>query len=87
MFQVIAKNSKYESNSSSVAELHFDDAAFIEGIKELNVVTGSDQSITLSWPKVDDAEGYIIHTRANIPYPGHSSSKTLDNNFTGKLCF
>lgn len=81
-FWVVAKNSRYESSSSAVVELHFDDAAFIEGIKGLYVDKKTDQSITLSWQKIDDAEGYIIHPRANIPYPAHTSMKTADNKFT-----
>lgn len=85
MVQVKAKNSKYESNDSAVALLHFDDAAFIEGIKGLYVEKTSEQTITLSWQKVNDAEGYIIRPRANIPYPAHPSNKTTDNKFIGKL--
>lgn len=81
-FWVVTKNSKYESNSSSVAELHFDDAAFIEGITGLSVDGQTDHSVTLSWQKISDAEGYIIRPRANIPYPAHPSNKTADNKFT-----
>lgn len=81
-FWVVAKNSKYESNSSSVTELHFDDAAFIEGITGLYVDGKTDHSVTLSWQKISEAEGYIIRPRANIPYPAHPNNKTIDNKFT-----
>ncbi|XP_043466543.1 sortilin-related receptor-like isoform X3 [Leptopilina heterotoma] len=70
-FWVIAKNKRYQSNTSKVVTLTFDGASNIDDIKNLEVIgeKTTNNSVTLKWQKVPDVDGYTIMPKSPSHYP------------------
>lgn len=81
-FYVVAKNKLYESPASATVTFQFDDAAIVDEVKDLKVEETTNNSVTLSWRKVNNAEGYIVMTRPPVPYPSLPANTTLKNSIT-----
>ncbi|KAL6422754.1 hypothetical protein ACFW04_010753 [Cataglyphis niger] len=78
-FWIVAKNRQYESFSSKVATLTFDGSANIDDIEDLRVVATTNHSVTLTWNKMKDVDGYHITPRAPPAYPTLQTITTMDN--------
>lgn len=78
-FWIIARNRQYQSYSSNVATLKFDGSANIDDIEGLRVVTTTNHSVTLTWNKMKDVDGYHITPRAPLQYPTLQTVPTQDN--------
>ncbi|XP_024940142.1 sortilin-related receptor isoform X2 [Cephus cinctus] len=83
-FWVIAKNREYESASSNVANLLFDGSANIDDIQDLVVTETTNHTVSLSWRKIKDVDGYHITARAPTPYPSLKTELSLTNSFVVK---
>ena len=79
-FWVVAKNKEYASGSSNVQTITFDGSANIDHIEDLKVIDKTNHSVTLSWKKIDAADGYIITPRAPLGYPVIQSYNISNNN-------
>lgn len=80
-FWVIAKNKDHESDSSNVATITFDGSANIDNIEDLKVIDKTNHSVTLTWKKIDAADGYVITPRGPLSYPTLESQTTKSNNY------
>lgn len=81
-FWVIAKNRRASSITSTIATLVFDGAAIIEEVKDLKVSETTNNSVTLTWKKVNGAEGYNVTPRAPLPYPMLHTKTATTNSIT-----
>lgn len=78
-FWIVAKNRQYQSTSSKVVTLMFDGSANIDDIEDLRVVATTNQSVTLTWKKMKDVDGYHITPRAPPAYPALQTVSTMEN--------
>ncbi|XP_011882721.1 PREDICTED: sortilin-related receptor-like [Vollenhovia emeryi] len=78
-FWIVAKNRQYQSASSAVATLTFDGSANIDDIEELRVVATTNHSVTLTWKKMKDVDGYYVTPRAPAQYAALQTVSTLKN--------
>ncbi|KAL0117855.1 hypothetical protein PUN28_008920 [Cardiocondyla obscurior] len=78
-FWIVAKNRQYLSASSPVATLMFDGSANIDDIEDLRVVATTNHSVTLTWKKMKDVDGYHVTPRAPPAYPALQTVPTLEN--------
>lgn len=83
-FWVRARNREYQSSESNVATLTFDGSANIDDIEDLRVSDITNNSVTLSWRKIKDADGYNVSPRGPTPYPGMPTLTTQDNSLIVK---
>lgn len=83
-FWVIARNRENESNSSNVETLVFDGAANIDDIKHLSVIAMTNLSVTLTWDKIANVNGYHVNPRGPPPYPALRPITTAENTVTVK---
>ncbi|XP_046665505.1 sortilin-related receptor-like isoform X3 [Homalodisca vitripennis] len=88
-FWVKAKNSLYESNSSSVAVVQLDESAHMLPITDLKVDAHTSNSVSLSWTSVKHAEKYHIKPKAlslvspdSILYPRLAVVDTSSSKYT-----
>lgn len=80
-FWVVARNKDHESSASQIANITFDGSANIDNIEDLKVTDKTNHSVTLSWKKIDAADGYVVHIRGPLSYPTMEPRKTPSNNF------
>lgn len=78
-FWIVAKNRQYQSVSSKVATLTFDGSANIDDIEDLRVVSTTNHSVTLTWKKMKDVDGYHVTPRAPPSYPTLQTITTMEN--------
>uniref|UniRef100_A0A1B6DW73 Sortilin-related receptor n=1 Tax=Clastoptera arizonana TaxID=38151 RepID=A0A1B6DW73_9HEMI len=81
-FWVRAKNMMYESNSSDVKKLNYDNSAAVGELKGLSLIKQSNNNLTISWQPVVNAQGYYIITKTNDRYPLYPSYNTSEHEFT-----
>lgn len=81
---MIARNEAYDSNTSSVATLSFDGDAAVEAVEGLKVGHKDNGSISLTWKKVSQADGYYVIPKSMPPYPNLDVNTTKTNSITGK---
>jgi hypothetical protein len=86
LLQVIARNVAYDSDSSSVAVVSFNGDAFIEAVEGLVLEHKDNRSVSLTWKKVDQADGYYVIPKSMPPYPELRKNTTEKNKITGNLC-
>lgn len=79
-FWVKAKNRRFSSAPSEHVQLKFDGTANIDAISNLHIVTQKENTITVTWTKIKQAEGYIIQQILPQPYPRIESFKITDTN-------
>lgn len=80
---MIARNKAHDSDSSSVATLSFDGDAAIEAIEGLKWDHKDNRSISLTWKKVAQADGYYVIPKSMPPYPNLDLNITKTNSITG----
>jgi len=78
-FWIVAKNRQHLSVSSKVATLTFDGSANIDDIEDLRVVSTTNHSVTLTWKKMKDVDGYHVTPRAPPSYPTLQTITTMEN--------
>jgi hypothetical protein len=80
---VIAWNEAHNSNSSAVATLSFDGDAAIEAIEGLALEHKDNHSVSLTWKKVNKADGYYVVPKSKPLYPNVEMNTTKINKITG----
>lgn len=75
---VKARNRKQESMSSKLVQLTFDETSNIDQIVGLTLLDMDENSMTLSWNKIQKAEGYIVQLVLPHPYPKIEAIKTQE---------
>jgi hypothetical protein len=83
VLQVVARNGAHESDSSSVAVVSFNGDAVIEAVEGLVVEHKDNRSVSLTWKKVDQADGYYVIPKSMPRYPNLGKSTTETNKITG----
>ncbi|XP_046815781.1 sortilin-related receptor-like isoform X1 [Vespa crabro] len=78
-FWVIAKNREHESNASQVVVLTFDGAANIDDIEGLRVTETTNHSVSLTWNKIKDVDGYHVTPKAPSLHPALKTLITMEN--------
>ncbi|GFG37795.1 hypothetical protein Cfor_11613, partial [Coptotermes formosanus] len=81
-FWVVARNGAHESDSSSVAVVSFNGDAVIEAVEGLVVEHKDNRSVSLTWKKVDQADGYYVIPKSMPRYPNLGKSTTETNKIT-----
>lgn len=81
LFWVTASNKEGSSPLSNAASLTFDGSANIDDIEDLKVVATTNHSVTLSWKKMKDVDGYHVTPRAPATYPALPTNSTLENHY------
>lgn len=81
-FWVKAKNRKNEGLPSKVVWLLYDSNSNIDSITGMTLKNMDKKSMTLSWNKIEKAEGYIVQLVLPHPYPKIEPIKTQDTSVT-----
>lgn len=82
---VKARNRKHESSSSKLVQLTFDSTSNIDAVTGLKAtVNEADNSLVLSWTKLQKAEGYVVQLVLPHPYPKIEPIKTDETQITIK---
>jgi hypothetical protein len=83
VLQVTARNEVHDSNSSAAVTLSFDGDAVFEAIEGLVVDHKDNRSVSLTWKKVNKADGYYVVPKSMPPYPNLEMNTTKINKITG----
>jgi hypothetical protein len=78
-FWIKTKNGKYESPSSKLAHLVFDDVKNIDYLKGLKIVSNTPDGVVLSWNAIVAADGYLVQPILPQSYPKVESITTKNS--------
>lgn len=78
------KNRRFSSVPSEHVTLKFDETANIDAITGLNIESQKEDTITVTWEKINKADNYIQQLVLPQPYPRVESFKTKDTRVTAK---
>lgn len=86
-FQVVARNSKADSNSSEVVKMELNDVTTTNKVDDLKVASQTDSSVTLQWKALGSAENvtveYEVFVQAPQYYPEIPTIMTTNTSLTG----
>ena len=84
LLQVVARNGRHDSDSSSVAVVSFSGDAVIEAVEGLVAEQHkNNRSVNLTWKEVDQADGYYVILKSEDQYPNLGKNTTTTNKITG----
>lgn len=87
LLQVVAYNSKGDSNGSLVVKLEMSEVSMTQKVESLKITPKDDDSVTLEWKAIEAPQGsveYEIVVQAPQYYPKIAPYRTTNTSLTGK---